>query len=283
MKNIKNLDSISKPKNPRPIAKVTKSIIVFNVDGLTRGKKVRQKPAFVVPFKANRTGAGRFVFLQKLRLKNQVPIMVAVVALFLAFGGGVWATLSTNKSVAYNSQPEVLGDSTTVPAGSMVIPNAEVPPANPADVSNDELFNTPIQELQNYLANVSQPDIIANRTAALTKFLNDMGSPFASAAATIANQSHWQLILEISFAESTLGKNCKDNNCSNIGVGPNSPLWHQYASYQDWVVSFNRLLDKRYNNWTLDQMCGVYVKPCNPHWLMATKEISADLEDRGIQ
>ena len=209
--------------------------------------------------------------------------MAAVIALFLAFGGGVWATLYTSKTSADNNQPQVLGDSTEVPAGSMVLPNATLPPASPSDISNDVLFNTPIQELQNYLADVSQPDIIANRTAQLTQFLKDMHSPFISAAGTIANQSHWDLILAIAFAESTLGKNCTDNNCSNIGVGPNSPLWHKYASYQDWVVSFNRLLDKRYNNWTLEQMCGVYVKPCNPNWLTATKEILTDLKTRGIE
>jgi hypothetical protein len=282
-------------------------------------QKQKQKPVFVVPFKPTIRSQRKFVFSQKLYpatlfrkfgeyksnsnysnaqlvsskqasekwwragTARQVSVAAALVALFLAFGGGIWATLATSKSAAYNSQSQVLADTTTVPGGSVVMPGAELPPANPPEVSNDVLFNTPIQELQNYLANVSQPDIIANRTTQLTKFLTDMHSPFASAASTIANQSHWDLILAISFAESTLGKNCKDNNCSNIGVGPNSPYWRTYGSYDGWVVDFNRLLDKKYNDWTLEQMCGVYVKPCNPNWLAATQQILGELKDRGIE
>lgn len=286
MKNTKNIDSIRK-SNKFLVKHPAKFL---NMDGVVKreirqvkSRKQKIKPAFIVPFKKESNNAKKFIFFQKLYSKRQVSIVAALVALFLAFGGGMWVTLSTTKTAADNNQPQVLGDSTDVPAGSMTMPGIEAPPANSTSVSNDILFNTPIQQLQNYFADVSQPDIIANRTALLTKFLNDRHSPFASAAATIANQSHWDLILAIAFAESTLGKNCTDNNCSNIGVGPTSPLWHKYNSYQDWVVSFNRLLDKRYNNWTLEQMCGVYVKPCNPNWLMATKEILADLKDRGIE
>ena len=90
-------------------------------------------------------------------------------------------------------------------------------------------------------------------------------------------------ILAIAFAESTLGKNCADNNCSNIGVKPGAPSWRSYASYSAWVVDFNRLLDKKYKDWTLEQMCGVYVKPCNPNWLLATKQILTALDQADIK
>ena len=108
-------------------------------------------------------------------------------------------------------------------------------------------------------------------------------SPLAAASETIAEQDHWRLILAIAFAESTMGKNCADNNCSNIGVKPGATSWRSYASYGAWVVDFNRLLDKRYKDWTLEQMCGVYVKPCNPNWLLATKQILTALDEDRIE
>jgi len=158
-----------------------------------------------------------------------------------------------------------------------------LPPAADPNISNDVLFNTPIQNLKNYIDSISQPDIIEQRTAELAAFLQQHNSPLTQAASTIAQQPHWQLILAIAFAESTLGKNCNDNNCSNIGTAPNSPSWRKYGSYQDWVVDFNRLLDQKYKNMTLQQMCGVYVQPCNPNWLLATQQILDELKQQNIQ
>ena len=115
MKNTKNSDYLNKAKTPGLKTKTVKSSRSFSVDGLVRRerkvlrvKKVRQKqkPAFVVPFKANKAPSQKFIFLQKFSLKHRVPIMAAVAALFLAFGGGVWATLSTGKIAAYNGHTE---------------------------------------------------------------------------------------------------------------------------------------------------------------------------------
>lgn len=208
-----------------------------------------------------------------------VPAVAAALSLLLAFFGGMWFVMSSRSSRAAD-QPQVLGDFTNQPS-SLALPNAQLPPQN--SVSNDVLFNTPIQQLQNYLATVSQPDIIAERAAKIKQYLTDKKSPLAAAAEIIAEQPHWNLILPIAFAESSLGKNCNDNNCSNIGVRPGAPSWRKYSSYQAWVVDFNRLLDKKYNNWTLEQMCGVYVKPCNPNWLLATKEVLDDLQQAHIE
>ncbi len=256
------------------------------VDGVVKRKKPQfqnRQPHFLITHKQK----PKLIFWQKLVLPKRVSVLVAVAGLLVAFGGGVWATLSTDKSQAEN-QPQVLGDYTGVPspappAGTTVAGADLQPQADSDKVSNDVLFNTPIQYLQTYLANVAEPDIIAKRTSDLKKYLEDMHSPFVDAAETIATQPHWKLILAIAFAESTMGKNCADNNCSNIGVKPGHPAWRKYASYNSWVVDFNRLLDKKYKNDTLEQMCGVYVQPCNPNWLLATRQVLESLKERGIE
>jgi hypothetical protein len=73
-----------------------------------------------------------------------------------------------------------------------------------------------------------------------------------------------------------------DNNCSNIGVKPGHELWHEYKNYGEWIVDFNKLLERRYKDWTLDDMCGVYVKPCNKNWLMATRQVLDELNEKQI-
>ncbi len=274
--------SVVRPNKPaRPPATLKKHF--SKVASLTR-------PVYITPFKASFKTAGQesaFGLNLKAGFKNasqtyskfivgqKVTLLAAVAALFLAFGGGVLTTLSAAKTAAVEQPVEPPANYQTL------LPNAQISAAA-TNAGNDILFNTPIQYLKNYLATVAQPDIIEQRTQALTKYLQDQKSPLASAAATIAEQPHWQLILAIAFAESTLGKNCSDDNCSNIGVKPGAPSWRQYGSYQDWVVDFNRLLDKKYNDWTLKQMCGVYVQPCNPNWLLATQEVMDDLKVRDI-
>jgi hypothetical protein len=214
---------------------------------------------------------------QGINWRQKFSLAMATVVVFLAFGAGMWTELATPKTSATDSQSQTGADNFQIP-----LPGAQYNP-QPTSVSNDILFNTPLEYLKNYLASVAEPDIIENRKDQLAAYLTEKNSPLASAAETIAQQPHWQLILAIAFAESTLGKNCTDNNCSNIGVKPGAPSWRRYASYQNWVVDFNRLLDKKYKDQTLEQMCGVYVQPCSTNWLLATKQVLGELKDKGIE
>jgi len=317
-----NIDGIRKPKNLRPIAKpaVSKPKIL-KVDGLVRrsaprveiktakrpvvfirapsagvrgvldkGKKfinlvkgltpIKKVPGFISrPRPLAKVYERGFAVVKNLYSQRRVPVLAAVLALFLAFAFGGWFALNTTRSAA-DDLPSA--SATQTPAGSLVLSGIATPDPSDAEAGN-ALFNTPIEYLKNYFDSINQPGVINARQTQLTQFLKDMHSPLVPAAETIAEQPHWQLILAIAFAESTLGKNCNDYNCSNIGVAPNSPYWQKYDSYNAWVLDFNRLLDKKYNNWTLQQMCGVYVKPCNPNWLQATQEILDALKDRGIE
>jgi hypothetical protein len=292
---VKNIDGIKKPKsitaNLQPRLHKPR---LLKIDSIV--KRTSKKTFVVQPRKNNYTAKvktpQKFLFLKNIYSQKKVPVAAAVLALIIAFVSGMWSVWDTNSSIA-ESQPEVLGESTTVPnmaTNSADAQSAQVPVVgsdlqgqNDGSVGNNVLFNTPIEYLQNYFQSTSQPDIINARKNKLEKFLTDMRSPLASASETIAEQTHWQLILAIAFAESTLGKNCADNNCSNIGVKPGAPSWRQYSSYSAWVVDFNRLLDKKYNDWTLEQMCGVYVKPCNPNWLLATQQILDKIKQQGIK
>lgn len=291
MENIKNIDGIKKlktadlKKQPR-----LGEPRVLNIDSII--KRSVKKAEVKLPksdsgksyFKKSSSG----LFIRKIYSQKKVPIAVAVLALIMAFVAGMWSVLDT-KSIIADTQPQVLGAFTNSPSADISNP-AGIPLAggqlqsqNSGTVGNDVLFNTPIEYLQSYFQSTQEPDIINRRKNQLQKYLTDMHSPLAPASETIAEQAHWKLILAIAFAESTLGKNCADNNCSNIGVKPGAPSWRQYASYSAWVVDFNRLLDKKYSDWTLEQMCGVYVKPCNPNWLVATQQILDDLKEQGIE
>ncbi len=213
--------------------------------------------------------------------RQRVPVLAAVFGVMLAFGGGAWAALTTTKTAAEDIMPP--------PAASVTIPSTgNLGPIN--NVPNEVLYNMTIGQLENYLNNVAEEgrqakaaERMATRKEKLRAYLQGKKTPFASVADTIAEQPHWKLILAISFAESTFGKNCVDNNCSNIGVKPGHDYWRKYKTLNDWVIDFNRLLERRYKNWSLEQMNGVYVQPKNPNWLAATRQILEELQEQGIE
>lgn len=214
----------------------------------------------------------------------RLPLVLTATAMLLAFFGGVWWTLSANYTEA-----EALPPINT----NYIIPLVSLPKGvGPIDsLPNEALFNLPLEQLEIYLNNLTPPppvalseeQIIAQRAEKLKLFLQERNSPFADYADVLAAQPHWKLMLAIAFAESTLGKNCVNNNCSNIGVKPGHPMWRKYPTYKEWLIDFNSLLERRYKNWTLEEMNGVYVQPKNPNWMLATKQILSALQEKGIE
>jgi hypothetical protein len=259
---------------------------MVKVPVMTAAPKLSSAPFFIIP-RAKQSKLK--LFFHRTYAEKKVPVAAAVLALLIAFVAGMWSVLNTSSSIADN-QTQVLADSAGQPNTAPQPPSgnpmsgALLQGQNDGSVSNNILFNTPIEDLQSYFQSPpEQPDVISLRKTQLAKFLADLHSPLAAASETIAEQSHWKLILAIAFAESSLGKSCLDNNCSNIGARPSAPSWRSYPSYSAWAVDFNRLLDKKYSDWTLEQMCGVYVKPCNPNWLLATQQILDQLKGQGIE
>ena len=154
---------------------------------------------------------------------------------------------------------------------------------------NDILFNLSFQQLENYLNSlvltpeVQQAQALADRKLKLKAYLEEKRSPFVNIIDTLAELKHWQTVLAISFAESSLGKHCADNNCSGIGVEPGHPLWRSYDSTAEWAKDLDKLIDKRYKDWSLEAMNGVYNKPGSDNWLFATKQILYELQEWGIE
>jgi hypothetical protein len=217
--------------------------------------------------------------------RYQVGLFAMIFILLVGFTSGMWVALNTQRSLAEDYEPEA-------PPGQVKIYSPqELSALGPLQtVSNDVLFNLPIGQLEQYLEDSGKPTpeqqkiaLENERAEKLKAYLQEKKSPFADYTDVLARQSHWKLLLAISFAESTFGKNCVNFNCSNIGVKPGHPYWHKYANYGEWMKDFNKLLDKRYSDWTLEQMNGVYVKPKNPNWLMATKQVLDELQERNIQ
>lgn len=226
--------------------------------------------------------AGAQLWLKRMTAgQRRVPVYAVIVFVLLAFGSGAWSVMVTPKSEAESAA--------AVPPAAMPL-DSSVPLGPISNVSNDVLFNMTIGQLETYLnalADENQKakaaETMAARKEKLKAYLQQKKTPFASVSDTIAEQKHWKLILAISFAESTFGKNCVDNNCSNIGVKPGHPYWRKYATLADWVKDFNSLLERKYKDYTLEQMNGVYVQPKNPNWLLATRQILQELEEQGIE
>ncbi len=229
---------------------------------------------FNVPFRSDPVFRRGFNFSGIYRRIPQLAPLV--LALILAFGGGMWYALRTPQSAAENLQPAPQVESAEVSAPIVM---GNVPASSDPAVSNDMLFNTPLAMLKDYLASSAAQDQMADRKAKLHQFLKDKNSPLEPEADFIAEQEHWKLILAISFAESTLGEHCQWKNCSGIG---GSQL-RAYKSFDNWILDFDRLLENRYKDKTLEQMCGVYVQPCTSNWLMATKQILTALDQANIE
>lgn len=286
-KKSKNISQVTKAFGHRPRALNVDSVIRRKARPLFHLAASLAKPVFVVPFSRP---ASCFDFLRKVKASKKVPVLVAVLALLIAFSGGMWAALSTSKSEA-DSQPEVLGAETTIPSAQNYRVSLEgtgvLGPVN--SVPNDVLFNMTIGQLESYMAEklkspeLKEAEVLADRKTKLKIYLDEKNSPLGGIVDILAELKHWKVVLAVSNSESSLGKRCYNNNCSGIGVEPGNALWRNYKNKAEWAKDLDKLLEKRYKDWTLEKMNGVYNYPGSKNWLFASKQILEDLQDRGIE
>lgn len=219
--------------------------------------------------------------------KYKLGLALASMVLIATFGFGFWSAAYTEISQAnLESQELLLGQNNII---KEPIPLISAPSDAVNNLNHSEIYSMPLEQLeivyakkQEILEIEAEEKRLWQRALKIKNYLSAKKSPWSEAALTIASQSHWRLILAIGFAESSWGRNCVDNNCSNIGVEPGHELWRKYKTYDDWVIDFNKLLERRYKNWTLNEMCGVYVQPCNQNWLSATGQVLEEINEYNI-
>ena len=113
------------------------------------------------------------------------------------------------------------------------------------------------------------------------------GSPMAGLGDMIVETAtdygvDWKVIIGIADAESSLGRSFYlgyDTNCHNYwGIKPpagqrdDGSYLRCYYTDEYGVKSIAALLSRRYKGQTPEQMCGIYVQPCNPDWLRKVNE-----------
>lgn len=229
---------------------------IQNLDGIRRKKIISfvQTPTLVnIP-----TGTRVKKHLKFTYVPGSVSRLVVILSLFLGFIFSLVTVSFIPKTVAEKS--------------------AEYPKLLEINFEDSD-FNIQLKNLADFFEKKNQPDQTAQRAERIKKFLQGKTSPFADLSDLLARQEHWKIILAISNAESTLGRNCFNKNCSGIGVKPGHPAWREYETLRHWVVDFNSLLERKYKNWTLKEMCGVYVQPCNKNWLSATRQILMEIQE----
>lgn len=218
-----------------------------------------------------------------------LPIAILVVLISASFIAGAYFTWRTDKSLARdeNQTPTVSSPSSPAPSLPVVEGAAALGPIS--QVPNEVLFNLTLDQLEIYLAEalktpeMKEAERLAARKEKLKEYLEEKRSPFVEIVNTIAELKHWKLILAISNSESTLGKRCYNNNCSGIGVEPGHPLWREYENKAEWAKDLDRLIEKRYKDWTLEEMNGVYNQPGSQNWLLASKQVLEEMQERGIE
>lgn len=227
------------------------------------------------------------VFRRVIAMRSHFSAVLTTVLLFVGFLAGFWFTWQTKE---IGAEGQVLG-ATTVNEEVMTagIQTETVASSSVAQISDDRYFKMTIDQIEGYLNEVvktpqmQEAERLELRKKKLKAYLAEKGSPFVEISDSIAELPHWKMILAISNSESTMGKRCYNNNCSGIGVAPGHPLWREYPSHKEWAKDLNKLLEKRYKNWTLERMNGVYNQPGSRNWVLASKQVLEELQERAIE
>lgn len=251
--------------------KTSSSVVKISIDGIRRISRPKLRPVQKI------SSSHIHIIMPGQPVRRKITfnrsLAVALMSVVLAFSGGMWYEWSTPKSAAEDFS-QTARHISYAENSLQVLSDQEV-----QNQAGDELFKTPLMELKDYMQIKARNEVLDVRKAKLHEFLKQWDSPLEAQADLIAEQDHWKLILSIAFAESTLGKNCVGNNCSGIG----GSKIRDYRTLGNWILGFNRLIERKYKDKTLEQMCGVYVQPCNPRWLMANKQILTALDKAEIE
>ncbi|MDE2312474.1 MAG: hypothetical protein KGJ93_05325 [Patescibacteria group bacterium] len=109
----------------------------------------------------------------------------------------------------------------------------------------------------------------------LQNYLQGYDSPLADYVPQLVSKDNWKQVIAISFVESNMCVHDYYYNCSGIG---GQDYLRKYHDFGEWIDDMSNLLDQRYQDWTFDQMNGVYVQPKSKNWAYGAKKIKAELD-----
>lgn len=265
VKKISKSIDIQKPKRSLPSKK-------SGVTNSTGPRRTTQKPRVYAVRRNSKTDRHPVeTFFWTGRLSS-------LVLLLAAFFGGVYIMWRSPSSLAESENINI-----PTPAGTMQMDDVDNANLGPK-AAGANMYNLTLSQLEDYLREgykktlaMEEEERIKKRAEALRQYLDSKKSPLSAIALDIARLKHWRTVLAISNSESSLGKRCADNNCSGIGVEPGHPLWREYESKADWARDLDKLIEKRYKDWTLEEMNGVYNQPGSKNWVLASRQVYEDL------
>lgn len=205
--------------------------------------------------------------------------LTLLAVLLLAFCAGVYFTWASSSSLAQEKEVKQV-----TPGGKIAISADNLSFGPRTSKSTPVLYTMTVSQIEEYLRDgyktteMREEERISARAKSLYSYLESKKSPLATIAEDIARLKHWRIVLAISNSESSLGKRCHSNNCSGIGVEPGHPLWREYKTKADWARDLDRLIEKRYKDWTLEEMNGVYNQPGSSNWVFAAQQVLTDLQ-----
>lgn len=206
------------------------------------------------------------------------PYLVGVLALAGGLGIGSYLSWSSKYSEA---------DLEAQRSGSVLAVSTEEPWSKTLDYDQSELDVVqdmlPILIEDNHREPSQEELIREEQHKKLKAYFEKRKSPFSDDRTVEAflDSRNMNLMIAISFVESTMGQKCYFKNCSGIGGTP--PNLRKYDSHAAWVRDFDELLEKRYKGLEIEEFLGLYVQPGSPNWLAGVKQILAELAQEGIR
>lgn len=213
--------------------------------------------------------------LRKQLLFPKYALLITGLVMIVSFAGGVYLEWSSKQSSAYVSGvAQVLG-----------VEESANQSASESFFSADQAVDTFIEAMSATGDNAETSEYIT-RKQNLHRYLKSKGSPLArddKALDALLHAKNMHMVLAISFVESNFCEHYVDYNCSGIGVEPGHPSWQVYKSFANWVIGLDSLIERRYKNWTPEEMRGVYVYPGSDNWVNGVNDVLAELKKANIQ
>jgi hypothetical protein len=216
------------------------------------------------------------------RIRLLRPMLSAAFLVIIFCAGWIGLAVSANRTLSIDGTVPV--DATNIPFPDELELIGPIPltTSQPDATEVVAAFMKLLTQYRETSSEVLSVDQLAGQVELLHKFFADKGSPLANdrpALEALAGARNKRMIIAISFVESNYAKHAPYFNASGIG-GSNL---RQYRSFANWILDFDRLLERRYNGLSPDAMNGYYVQPPSANWVNGVYQVLRELDKRGIK